>query len=261
MTLPFIPAGILLPPAPRTVDEAIKWAEALNRAIASNQAGISFRIENMVQSGLAAERPTADGSRRFFFATDTNVLSFDDGAWNDINTGGTAIDGAGADTRIAFWTDSNTLSSDADLTFTLSGNVLDAGSINVPTAAGQYRIGAAAALSRDGSNYTKVTASDGITGLHVGNATDANNYYSNDGHIFRKKDNTLRLTITAAGSIVPGSAALATTATDGYLYITSCAGVPTGVPTTQTGRVAIQFDSTNNDLYVYNGAWKRFIEG
>jgi len=52
-----------------------------------------------------------------------------------------------------------------------------------------------------------------------------------------------------------GSAALATTATDGFLYIPTCAGVPTGTPTTKTGRVALIFDTTNNNLYVYDGSW------
>lgn len=52
-----------------------------------------------------------------------------------------------------------------------------------------------------------------------------------------------------------GSAALATNATDGFLYIPTCAGTPTGVPTAKTGRVAIVFDTTNNKLAVYDGAW------
>ena len=59
------------------------------------------------------------------------------------------------------------------------------------------------------------------------------------------------------GSVVCGKqAALATTATDGYLYVPSCAGVPTGVPTASTGKIAIVADSTNNKLYIYSGgAW------
>ena len=51
--------------------------------------------------------------------------------------------------------------------------------------------------------------------------------------------------------------ALATTATNGFLYIPTQAGVPTGTPTTQTGKVALCFDTTNDDLYVYNGSWKK----
>jgi len=30
---------------------------------------------------------------------------------------------------------------------------------------------------------------------------------------------------------------------------------PTGVPATKTGQVALQFDTTNNKLYVYDGGW------
>lgn len=50
-----------------------------------------------------------------------------------------------------------------------------------------------------------------------------------------------------------GAGALGTTATDGFLYIPSCAGVPTGTPTTKTGFVPIVADSTNNKLYIYSG--------
>jgi len=49
--------------------------------------------------------------------------------------------------------------------------------------------------------------------------------------------------------------ALATNTTDGFLYIPTSAGAPTGVPTAYTGKVALEFDTTNNDLYIYDGAW------
>lgn len=65
-----------------------------------------------------------------------------------------------------------------------------------------------------------------------------------------------RLTIDRKGNIAPGTAALATSATDGFIYQQSCAGTPSGVPTTKTGRVAMIYDTSNNILYVYNGAWK-----
>jgi len=57
-------------------------------------------------------------------------------------------------------------------------------------------------------------------------------------------------------NVVVGSAALATTATDGFFYIPTCAGVPTGVPTTKAGRIPMVYDSTNNKFYMYNGGWK-----
>lgn len=71
--------------------------------------------------------------------------------------------------------------------------------------------------------------------------------------------------ITVAGvatgqlpSVVLGSAAIATNATDGFLYAVSGAGQPTGTPTTFTGRVPIYVDTTNNQLWMYiGGAWKQ----
>lgn len=60
----------------------------------------------------------------------------------------------------------------------------------------------------------------------------------------------------SAGFIV-GNQALATTATDGFLYVPTCAGTPTGTPTTQTGTAPIVVDTTNNKLYFYSGGqWR-----
>lgn len=59
------------------------------------------------------------------------------------------------------------------------------------------------------------------------------------------------------GNTVVGHGAIDTAATDGFLYVPTCAGVPTGVPRTYTGRAAMVVDSTNNRLYFYsNGAWR-----
>lgn len=64
------------------------------------------------------------------------------------------------------------------------------------------------------------------------------------------------LNITEDGSIILNHAALATNAQGGFLYIASCAGVATGTPATNTGRVPMVYDTTNNKLGIYNGAWK-----
>ena len=51
--------------------------------------------------------------------------------------------------------------------------------------------------------------------------------------------------------------ALATNATDGFLYVPSMAGSPTGVPVTKAGLLPIVIDSTNNRLLFYSsGAWR-----
>lgn len=70
-------------------------------------------------------------------------------------------------------------------------------------------------------------------------------------------DGTTRVTIPTTGGCVVGTAALATNATDGFLYVPTCAGTPTGTPTAQTGTVPIVVDTTNNKLYFYSSAaWR-----
>ncbi len=67
-----------------------------------------------------------------------------------------------------------------------------------------------------------------------------------------------RARITSTGNVVAGgSVALATTATDGFLYVPTCAGTPTGTPTAITGMAPIVVDTTNNKMYFYSGgAWR-----
>ena len=63
------------------------------------------------------------------------------------------------------------------------------------------------------------------------------------------------LTIDASNNVygIAGSTSMA----NGFFYIPSGAGIPSGVPTTVTGRVPMYFDSANNDFYIYNTAWKK----
>lgn len=70
---------------------------------------------------------------------------------------------------------------------------------------------------------------------------------------------TRPLLIDSLGNLVPGGEANATTATSPFIYIESCPGTPTGVPVAYTGRVATVYDSTNNRLYIYNGAWRSVL--
>lgn len=62
------------------------------------------------------------------------------------------------------------------------------------------------------------------------------------------------LTIDIDYNIVPGFGALLTDAEDGFIYMQSCAGAPTGTPTAYTGRVPLVVDTTNGRLYLYYGA-------
>lgn len=69
---------------------------------------------------------------------------------------------------------------------------------------------------------------------------------------------TERMRISYEGNILLGNpaAALATNATDGFAYMQTCAGTPTGVPTSYTGKIAQIYDSTNHARYIYDGAWR-----
>lgn len=99
------------------------------------------------------------------------------------------------------------------------------------------------------------TANGGALTLQSGLTGGFNIVQDGNVAIALKTNAVTRLTATGLGSVVVGAAALATNATDGFLYIPTCAGTPTGAPTAQTGAVAMVFDTTNNKLYIYDGSW------
>jgi hypothetical protein len=77
------------------------------------------------------------------------------------------------------------------------------------------------------------------------------------------QNSTVQLSFLADGTFSTsytskiGAPSLATTATDGFIYIPTCAGTPTGVPTAVTGMAPLVVDATNNKLYFYTGgAWR-----
>lgn len=95
----------------------------------------------------------------------------------------------------------------------------------------------------------------GITDIHGtanGDHTFITRGYGFGNHAFKVND---------LGSVIVGNAgALATTATDGFLYLNSVAGTPTGVPTAQTGTIPVQIDTAGSKLWAYiGGAWKGIL--
>jgi hypothetical protein len=74
--LPEIPAS--MPP------ELRPWVLSLYRDIERMYRELAHRSESLITVDVFANRPDADGTYRFYFASDTNALYFDDGTWNAI---------------------------------------------------------------------------------------------------------------------------------------------------------------------------------
>lgn len=121
--------------------------------------------------------------------------------------------------------------------------------------------------SRPGTDVN--TAGGGLT-IHsgIGTGNVGTSTFTLQGIIGNATSTTTAQTVAAGISIpgvasgqlpgaVIGSAAIATNATDGFLYIASGAGPPTGTPTAFTGRVPLYYDSTNDQLYIFRASWKQ----
>jgi hypothetical protein len=92
----------------------------------------------------------------------------------------------------------------------------------------------------------------------ISTATDLISVNGGSGAYAFYNNGSERMRIDSSGNIVAGaSAALATNATNGFLYVPTCAGTPTGTPTAITGMAPIVVDTTNNKLYFYsNAVWR-----
>ena len=83
---------------------------------------------------------------------------------------------------------------------------------------------------------------------------------SSDINFYNSTSTKTSLTLSASGNAVAGpSGALATTATDGFMYISTCSGTPTGTPTSYSGKVAMFYDTSTDKFYIYNGAWRGVV--
>jgi hypothetical protein len=67
-----------------------------------------------------------------------------------------------------------------------------------------------------------------------------------------------RVLVESSGSVnLAPNGALPVNASEGFTYIPTCAGVPTGVPSVEVGAVPMVYDTTNNNFYIFNGTWKK----
>jgi hypothetical protein len=103
-----------------------------------------------------------------------------------------------------------------------------------------------------------VSGTANTDGLLVGlTSSDAVVRNRESGNVFLYTADTIRFTVTSTGNLHGTSGT--TAMTDGFFYIPSAAGAPSGVPTAITGRVPMYYDTTNNNFYIYNGAWKKVL--
>jgi hypothetical protein len=103
-----------------------------------------------------------------------------------------------------------------------------------------------------------VSGTANTDGLLVGlTSSDAVVRNRGSGNVFLYTADTIRFTVTSTGNLHGTSGT--TAMTDGFFYIPSAAGAPSGVPTAITGRVPMYYDTTNNNFYIYNGAWKKVL--
>jgi hypothetical protein len=78
---PLLPGTPFLPRAPQRPEDVLQWSRDLHRAVQDFYVRLVDRMETQTLEGTLAERPSPNGTRRFFFATDTNELYYDKGTW------------------------------------------------------------------------------------------------------------------------------------------------------------------------------------
>lgn len=147
--------------------------------------------------------------------------------------------------------------------------------IGTTTPSGSYALDVAGAIRASTFMAAGTLVMSGTTGVYVGasgtgrygfGAVQTSGAYPlviasgdatyNDGFILFQTQGLERARIQPNGNVGVGGSN-ATTATAGFFCVNSSAGIPTGVPASiPTGTIPLQYDSTNNRLYAYNGAWR-----
>ncbi len=88
-TPPILPLTPSLPPPPKSEEDLLKWTRHFTLSLAKMYRTLALRLDKMTLEGVLADRPDADGSRRYYWATDTNQHFYDEaGTWVETSGGG-----------------------------------------------------------------------------------------------------------------------------------------------------------------------------
>lgn len=181
-------------------------------------------------------------------------LQFGDGTYNPIASTGTVIGSGSAGGNVGKGIDFSAY------TFATAGILLSAsGKIGISTATptGPLSFGTSFIGTAGQANIIQLyDTGSAASSYGIGLSSGQLNIASGGSLGFYITSGTLALGIDTVGNVICNNAGISTSATDGFLYIATCAGTPTGVPTSYSGRVPIVFDITNNKLYIYHGGWK-----
>ena len=196
---------------------------------------------------------------------------------SSIVIGGTVVGGTAG--RVLYLDTGSVLANSANLTF--NGTTLTAHTATISTGAftvtgGSIKLtatGEITAGTADASDNTYVAIGGGgaISSTRGAQVIAYGNEHAStgqlrlaagdvaNGDVFGQTAALTRFVIKRSGSVLVGdeSTALATNATDGFLYVPTCAGTPTGTPTAITGVAPIIINTSQNKLYFYSGgAWR-----
>lgn len=254
---------------------AITWL-----SVSNSTSGTGARV--IISTTNSATSATAMSMQSLSAAfTTAGILVADTGVLLSSKTGGMNV-GTSAATQLSFWTNNTerarflstgelivnatTLISTEIFSIQKNQNAITWGLVSNTTSGtaaratmGAYTTGGVGVnLHAISAGYTSLNINVADTGVMSCNqAAGFNIGTTSNTQLSFWTNNTEKISIPAAGGLVVGKAALATNATDGFLYIPTCAGTPTGTPTTQTGTVPMIFDTTNDILYIYRATWKK----
>ena len=172
-----------------------------------------------------------------------------------VDTGATVLNGGGSstgDVTIEGDTDTQLLFSDASMDAVGVSGIADVTA--KLTVVGNLFV-------HDGS-YSGSKIQLGWSGVYIERKSSDGSMRFNCGNYYGGKDiwfsssatDSKDMLVSGSGSVIVGTTAIATTAVDGFFYIPTCAGTPTGTPTTYGATAAQVFDDTNDILYIWAGA-------